>query len=166
MWSWKANLRVNLFRTGLFSSSELSSVGRQRWHRQQGSEDSETHGSTDMDVSRLTHQNRPLPWCYVRHCAGMDRETQSQRAAAAEACWKIEHTTFMLLGPFLSALHRMLTWVLATCFWQTAIVHSWGSDIYIVYIAIHTVRQLGTGLILNSTGFAAWHLGCSSTSGH
>ena len=47
-----ANLRVNLFSTGVFSSSELSSVGKQRWHKQEGGMDSETYNSTQTDVSR------------------------------------------------------------------------------------------------------------------
>lgn len=106
------------------------------------------HGckQTNATASKQPPHPRPHPpWCYVRDCAGMDRETQSQRAAA-EACWKIEHTTFMLLGPFLSKLHRMLTWMLATCFRKKAVVHS-GVVLYIVYTVIHIVQQFGTGLI-------------------
>ena len=47
-----ANLRVNLYSTGVFSSSELSSVGKQRWYKQQGGMDSEAYSSAQTDVSR------------------------------------------------------------------------------------------------------------------
>lgn len=57
VWSWKANLRLNLFSTGVFSSSELSSVGKQRWYKQQGGMDSEKHSSTQIGVSRHLWSN-------------------------------------------------------------------------------------------------------------
>ncbi len=56
----KANLRVNLFSTGVFSSSELSSAGKQRWYKQQGGMDSETHSSTQSDGSRHLQNNRGM----------------------------------------------------------------------------------------------------------
>lgn len=74
----RANLRVNLFSTGVFSSSELSSAGRQRWYRQQGGMDSETQSSTQTDGSR--HLQNDTGVCET---ASVDRETE---LAARRAC--------------------------------------------------------------------------------
>lgn len=55
----KANLRVNLFSPGVFSSSELSSVGKQRWYKEQGSMDSETHRTIlvlEADTSKIRQE--------------------------------------------------------------------------------------------------------------
>lgn len=79
--SWKANLRVNLFSTGVTSSSELSSVGGQRWSRQRGSMNSEE-----------THTQ----WC-KQTLAKWHREVRQQRAWTERRDSKQRWQTFSCL---------------------------------------------------------------------
>lgn len=102
--SWKANLRVNLFSTGVFSSSELSSVGKQRWYKQQGSMESETHSLTQTDVSRHLQNNM-----YVK-TAGSMTEKHRIKEQQQRACWKLWDKN-SCLDLFLYTTHEVTTGV-------------------------------------------------------
>lgn len=121
--SWGANLRVNLFSTGLFSSSELSSVGKQRRYKQQGGVDSETQLDTNRckqnkNKTDVREQRARTEKHRIKEQRRRRRRGQSTFKASTGNTWSVSSTLLMVLKQVLATCCRQ---VYASLIYRTAL---------------------------------------------